>query len=604
MAIPTWRHDAAMSSPCAKGAHEAMSRLLQAMSHSCYNSIQLHATRQRPTIVFVPTRKHARLVALDLLTCAAADGEPHKFRLAEAKDVDPFLTRVKDPALKHALSYGVGIMTETMPDAEKQVVQLLFESGAIQTLVATAATCWGMTVASHLVVIMGTQHFDGSGMGQSDYPVTDLLQMMGRASRPNIDDSGKCVLMCHSPKKEYYKKFLFEPLPVESHLDHFLHDHFVAEIVTRTIENKQDAVDYLTWTLYYRRLAQNPNYYNMTGVSHRHLSDHLSDLVEATLADLERSKAIMVEDEMDLSALNLGMIAAYYYISYTTLELFSSSLTAKTKLKGMLEIVGSASEFDSMPLRPGEEDIVRKLLMHAHLTMDSARFTDPHTKVNALLQSHFSRQALAGDMALDQRSAVVESVRLLQACVDVIASNGWLSPALVAMEMSQMMVQDLCAKCEAAGVSAIFDLMDMEDDARRELLGLSEVQLEDVAAISFEMVQGGEVLAGEQVTLMVALEREMGELKELPPVTAPRFPARKEEAWWLVVGDSKNNTLLAIKRVTLQKAAKVKLDFVAPAAVGQHNLTLSFMCDSYLGCDQEYEVDLKVLEGADMEEAD
>lgn len=26
------------------------------------------------------------------------------------------------------------------------------------------------------------------------------------------------------------------------------------------------------------------------GVSHRHLSDHLSDLVESTLADLERSK--------------------------------------------------------------------------------------------------------------------------------------------------------------------------------------------------------------------------------------------------------------------------------------------------------------------------
>ena len=34
--------------------------------------------------------------------------------------------------------------------------------------------------------------------------------------------------------------------------DHFLHDHISAETVTKVIENKQEAVDYLTWTLYYR----------------------------------------------------------------------------------------------------------------------------------------------------------------------------------------------------------------------------------------------------------------------------------------------------------------------------------------------------------------
>lgn len=139
--------------------------------------------------------------------------------------------------------------------------------------------------------------------------------------------------MCHAPRKEYYKKFLFEPLPVESHLDHFLHDHLAAEIVTRTVQNKQDAVDYLTWTFYYRRLTQNPNYYNMTGVSHRHVSDHLSELVEQVLSDLEQSKVIVVEEEMDLEPANLGMIAAYYYIAYTTIELFAASLSAKTKLK-------------------------------------------------------------------------------------------------------------------------------------------------------------------------------------------------------------------------------------------------------------------------------
>jgi pre-mRNA-splicing helicase BRR2 len=85
------------------------------------------------------------------------------------------------------------------------------------------------------------------------------------------------------------------------------------------------------------------------------LSDHLSELVETTLSDLESSKCVAIEDDMDLSPLNLGMIAAYYYISYTTIELFSSSLTAKTKLKGLLEILSNASEYTRLPMRPGED---------------------------------------------------------------------------------------------------------------------------------------------------------------------------------------------------------------------------------------------------------
>ncbi len=39
------------------------------------------------------------------------------------------------------------------------------------------------------------------------------------------------------------------------------------------------------------------------------MSDHLSELVEGILADLEQSKLIAVEDDMDLEPLNLGMIA-------------------------------------------------------------------------------------------------------------------------------------------------------------------------------------------------------------------------------------------------------------------------------------------------------
>lgn len=63
----------------------------------------------------------------------------------------------------------------------------------------------------------------------------------------------------------------------------------------------------------------------------------------------------------------------------------------------------------------------------------------------------------------------------------------------------------------------------------------------------------------------------------------------------MVIGDPKTNSLLSIKRLTLQQKAKVKLDFVAPS-VGKHNYTLFFMSDAYMGCDQEYKFTIAVHE--------
>jgi pre-mRNA-splicing helicase BRR2 len=291
---------------------------LSAMIKPTYTAISTHSPKD-PVIVFVPTRKQTRLTAVDLLTYCASDLQPQRFLHRSIEDITPHLNNFKDKTLIETISNGVAYLHEGLTDAEKRVVQQLFASGAVQVLVTSRNLCWGISVFAHLVVVMDTQFYDGRGHRYVDYPINDLLQMIGRANRPLIDDNCVAVLLCQTSKKEFYKKFLFEPLPVESHLDHLLHDHFNAEIVTKTIENKQDAVDYLTWTFLYRRMIQNPNYYNLQGITHRHLSDHLSNLVETTLSDLEQSKCIAIEDDMDVSPLNLGMIASYYYINYTTI---------------------------------------------------------------------------------------------------------------------------------------------------------------------------------------------------------------------------------------------------------------------------------------------
>uniref|UniRef100_A0A6Q2XD83 U5 small nuclear ribonucleoprotein 200 kDa helicase n=1 Tax=Esox lucius TaxID=8010 RepID=A0A6Q2XD83_ESOLU len=279
---------------------------LLSMAKPVYHAIMKHSP-SKPAVVFVPSRRQTRLTAIDILTFCAAD------------DLAPFLEKVMDGTLKETLANGVGYLHEGLSTTERRIVEQLFNSGAVQVVVASRSLCWGTNISAHLVVVMDTQYYNGKIHAYVDYPIYDVLQMVGKANRPLQDDEGRCVIMCQGSKKDFFKKFLYEPLPVESHLDHCMHDHFNAEIVTKTVENKQDAVDYLTWTFLYRRMTQNPNYYNLQGMSHRHLSDHLSELVENTLHDLEQSKCISIEDEMDVAPLNLGMIAAYYYINYTTI---------------------------------------------------------------------------------------------------------------------------------------------------------------------------------------------------------------------------------------------------------------------------------------------
>ena len=65
----------------------------------------------------------------------------------------------------------------------------------------------------------------------------------------------------------------------------------------------------------------------------------------------------------------------------------------------------------------------------------------------------------------------------------------------------------------------------------------------------------------------------------------------------MVIGDPKTNTLLSIKRVSLGRSAKVRLDFVCGSS-GRHTYTLYFMSDAYLGADQEYKFNVEVGDAA------
>ena len=67
----------------------------------------------------------------------------------------------------------------------------------------------------------------------------------------------------------------------------------------------------------------------------------------------------------------------------------------------LLEIVAGATEFERHAARPGEASALRHVLNHSPVTLESRRTTDPHVKTAALLQAHFGRMQLNGDLKTD-----------------------------------------------------------------------------------------------------------------------------------------------------------------------------------------------------------
>jgi replicative superfamily II helicase len=52
------------------------------------------------------------------------------------------------------------------------------------------ALAWGVNLPARLVIVKGTEYYDGKTNRYVDYPLTDVLQMIGRAGRPGFDTEG------------------------------------------------------------------------------------------------------------------------------------------------------------------------------------------------------------------------------------------------------------------------------------------------------------------------------------------------------------------------------------------------------------------------------
>jgi len=431
---------------------------MASMNKPCYHAIKNHAVKPdgiKPTLIFVSSRRQTRLTALDIIAFMAADVDdnPRQFCRMEQHELEYAVRRCTDSTLQQTLEFGIGIHHAGLPERDRKVVEELFVESKIMVLISTSTLAWGVNFPAHLVIIKGTEYYDGSLRRYVDFPITDVLQMMGRAGRPQFDNEARAVIMVHEPKKNFYRRFIYEPFPVESSLHEQLTDHLNAEIVARTIKTREEAIDYVTWTYFFRRLTANPAYYDQQAAlleqinfekQRDMLANYIERLMNKCLDELIRSGCIELREGVVLNegdvpsagvdATKLGRIASLYYLSHRTVAQFQRTLSREGMgFVELMRVLCECPEYDELPVRHNEDKENAKFAENCPLEVDLAiqAYDSPHTKAFLLLQAHMWGLAVPiNDYKTDLKSVLDRSIPLIQAMVDIAAEEAQLRSTL------------------------------------------------------------------------------------------------------------------------------------------------------------------------------
>lgn len=587
----------------------------------------LHLTNEKPRrlVVFTSSGKHSVETVLEIMkTGAAQDFEP----LAKGSPIfDNLDAKMSSKMLSEAASWKIGCLHAGMTSKERDTMKKLFADGGLNLLVVSREESYEGLKANS-VILLGTSYYEGKEHRYVDYTMNQMQEMIKVAC---LSPSMNKALVFTSPKKnEYYKKFLSEPLPVESFMYYHLPDAISCEISTGVVESKQDCIDWLTYSLFYRRLYGNPSFYGVKDVSPLGISAFLTEVVEDVVEDLVEFSIIEAEkteysedgssegEEDVLVPLNGCLISSHHNISISSVKIFHRFLSKTSGLRSMLEAISSTIELESVPVRESEAEVLRSLYEKVPVKSSRAEdFESPEMKVFILLQTHLSRIQLKNELKRDMKDILKAVPRIVSALVDFLAGEGNLN-ATTAMDLSQMLTQGLwdtdspllqipffdlhmVNKCNEKDVETIYDVMALEDDEREELLNFDNDKLNCIAEfvntypnieLTYSIDLSKPLEAGRPFKILVTLTRD--EEAESLDVVAHRFPFSRKENWWIVAGEASKRELFCIKKVS--QAAEVK-EYELEATIhekGRQKLTLWCVSDSYLDADKEVSIELNI----------
>lgn len=112
------------------------------------------------------------------------------------------------------LRNGIAFHHAGLSNDDRRIVESMFKDGHIPVLCATSTLAAGVNLPAHLVIIKST--FQYGPNGYEEYSELDLIQMMGRAGRPQFDTSGTAIIITTDAMKSHYEALVQGSKAIES----------------------------------------------------------------------------------------------------------------------------------------------------------------------------------------------------------------------------------------------------------------------------------------------------------------------------------------------------------------------------------------------------
>ncbi|NXY21316.1 HFM1 helicase, partial [Atrichornis clamosus] len=311
-------------------------------------------SEQKPALVFCATRKGVQQAASVLVKDA-------KFLLSieQKQRLQRFANSLKDSKLRDLLTCGVAYHHAGMEISDRKIIEGAFTVGDLPVLFTTSTLAMGVNLPAHLVVIKSTMHYVG-GVFQ-EYSETDILQMIGRAGRPQFDTTATAVIMTRSSTRERYIQMLNGADIIESSLHRHLVEHLNAEIVLHTVTDVSVALEWIRSTFLYIRALKNPTHYGFSsGLDKIGIEAKLQELCLKNLNDLSSFDLIRMDEANNFKPTETGRLMAWYYIAFDTVKQFFTIRGTET-LNELITMISNCTEFLDVKLRTNEKKILNTL---------------------------------------------------------------------------------------------------------------------------------------------------------------------------------------------------------------------------------------------------